>query len=209
MATWRMLDAAQRAGVEHFVYFSVLGASEHAKSRLFRSKAIAERAVRGGDLRSTVIAPSLVYAPHDRWLTLVEHLARLPFVPIPGRGRAVCQPIWVEDVADCLAAVLRPDERQPAVHERYELAGPQTLTYDEVVHAILRSLGRERPLLHVPTPVASRALRVLERTLEANTPATWDEAELLQGDMVAKQGPADAQALGVTPQPIAAVLGAG
>jgi NADH dehydrogenase len=206
MATWRMLDAAQRAGVEHFVYFSALGASEHHRSRLFRSKAIAERSVREADIRSTVVAPSLVYAPGDRWLTLVERLARLPFVPIPGRGRAVCQPIWAEDVADCLAAVLRSGEPRPDAHQRYELAGPQTLTYNEVISTILRSLDRERPLLHVPDLVASRALRALERTMDANTPLACDEADLIRADMIAKHGVADAQRLGVEPTQMCSVL---
>lgn len=206
MATWRMVDAAQRVGVERFVFFSLLGASEHHKSRLFRAKAIAERAVCNADLHSTVIAPSLVYAPADRWLNLLERLSRLPVVPIPGRGRAVCQPIWAEDVAECALAILRSDE-QPATKERYELAGPDTLTYNDVIRTVLHALDRERPLLNVPTPIASRALRALERATGANTPLTPDEAGLLQADMVAKHGPADAQALGVAPQPISSVLG--
>ncbi|HEY8304678.1 MAG TPA: NAD(P)H-binding protein [Solirubrobacteraceae bacterium] len=206
MATWRMVDAAQRVGVERFVYFSLLGASEHHRSRLFRSKAIAERAVGNAELRSTIVAPSLVYAPGDRWLTLVARLARLPVLPIPGRGRAVCQPIWAQDLAACTLAILRSDEQQPAAHERYELAGPQTLTYDEVLRAILHSLHSERPLLHVPKPIASRALRALERTMGANTPLTWEEAELIQADMVSDRGMADAESLGVTPQPIPTVL---
>jgi NADH dehydrogenase len=207
MATWRMVDAAQRVGVERFVYFSLLGASEHHKSRLFRAKAIAERAVRNADLRSTVIAPSLVYAPGDRWLTLIDRLARLPVLPIPGNGRAVCQPIWAEDVADCLTAILRSRGHQPDAHRRYELAGPQTLTYDKVVRTILISLGRERPLLHVPRPLASRALHTLERLLHADTPLTWDEAQLIQAQMVSQHGMVDAEALGVTPQPMSVVLG--
>jgi NADH dehydrogenase len=205
MATWRMVDAAQRVGVERFVFFSLLGASEHHRSRLFRAKAIAERAVGNADLRSTIIAPSLVYAPGDRWLKLLEHLSRLPFVPIPGPGRAVCQPIWAEDIAECTLAILRSGG-QPAATERYELAGPDTLTYNDVIHTALHALNRERPLLHVPKPLASRALRALERTTGANTPLTPDEAGLLQANMFTKHGTADAQALGVTPQPMSAVL---
>jgi len=209
IATWRMVEAAQREGVERFVFFSALGASDHHRSRLFRAKALAEQAVRESDMHTTVIAPSLVYAPGDRWLTLIERLSLLPAAPISGRGRAVCQPIWAEDVADCTLAILRAGEQQPTAHERYELAGPQTLTYNEVVRAVLRSLDRERPLLPIPTPIASRTLRLLERAMRTNTPITWDEAELLEANMVARHGIADAQALGVTPQPMKAVLGAG
>jgi NADH dehydrogenase len=209
MATWRMLDAAQRAGVEHFVYFSLLGASEHSKARLFRSKAIAERSVADADIRSTVVASSLIYAPGDRWLKLIERLARLPLLPVPGSGHALCQPIWAEDVADCLAAVLRSGEHRREAHRRYELAGPQTLTYDEVLREVLRSLHRERPLLHVPEPFASRTLEALERIAHSDTPLTWDEAEAIQTNMVSKSGTDDAQALGVNPRQIDSILGAG
>ncbi|HTD58262.1 MAG TPA: NAD(P)H-binding protein, partial [Solirubrobacteraceae bacterium] len=214
IATWRMVEAAQRAGVERFVFFSALGASTHHRARLFRAKALAEQAVRESDMRTTVIAPSLVYAPGDRWLTLIERLTLLPVVPISGRGRAVCQPIWAEDVAGCVVAALRDADAagteatdNGATHERYELAGPQTLTYNEVIDTLLRSLDRERPLLPVPTPIASRTLRMLERVTGTRTPITWDEAELIEANMVAKDGIADAEALGIVPQEMSAVVG--
>jgi uncharacterized protein YbjT (DUF2867 family) len=205
IATWRMVEAAQRAGVERFVFFSTLGASEHHRLRLFRAKALAEQAVHESDMHTTVIAPSLVYAPGDRWLTLIERLSLLPLVPISGRGRAVCQPIWAEDVAGCVVAALG-GSGDGATHERHELAGPQTLTYNEVVDTVLLSLDRERPLLPIPTPMVSRTLRLLERTMHNGTTITWDEAELLEANMVAKQGITDAQALGVTPEAMHAVL---
>jgi uncharacterized protein YbjT (DUF2867 family) len=206
IATWRMVEAAQRAGVERFVFFSALGASTHHRARLFRAKALAEQAVRESDMHTTVIAPSLVYAPGDRWLTLLERLSLLPIVPVSGRGRAKCQPIWVEDIASCVVAALR-DIGNGATHDRYELAGPQTMTYNEVIDTVLHSLVRERPLMPVPTPIVSRMLRLLERAMRVNTPVTWDEAELLEANMVAKHGIADAQTLGITPQPMQAVLG--
>jgi uncharacterized protein YbjT (DUF2867 family) len=208
IATWRMVEAAQRAGVERFVFFSTLGASEHHRARLFRAKALAEQAVRESDMHSIVLAPSLVYAPGDRWLTLIERLSLLPAMPISGRGRAVCQPIWSEDVAGCVIAALGElVEDNGSAHKRYELAGPQTFAYNEVLDVILLALGRERPLLPIPTPMVSRTLRLVERAMGASTPITWDEAELLEANMVAKRGPIDAETLGVVPQPMHAVLG--
>jgi uncharacterized protein YbjT (DUF2867 family) len=209
IATWRMVEAARRAGVKRFVFFSALGASTHHRSRLFRAKALAEQAVRESDMHTTVIAPSLVYAPGDRWLTLIERLSLLPVLPISGRGRAVCQPIWAEDVAGCVVAALREDSAtgNDSAHDRYELVGPQTMTYSEVMAAVLRSFDRERPLLRVPTPIASRTLRLLERVAGTSAPITWDEAELLEANMVAKCGSTDVEALGGTAQPMSAVLG--
>jgi uncharacterized protein YbjT (DUF2867 family) len=226
IATWRMVEAAERQGVERFVFFSALGASTHHRTRLLRAKALAEQAVREADLRSIVFAPSIVYAPGDPWLTLLERMAWLPVMPLSGAGRARFQPIWAEDVADCVMAALRADDGgtaempaggadvSPRVsadrrHARYELAGPETLSYGEIVRTLLRSAGRERPFVRVPTPVVSRALRLLVRLAGAGAFATWDEAELLESSMTSARGAADAEALGVSPQRIAAVLGGG
>jgi uncharacterized protein YbjT (DUF2867 family) len=214
IATWRMVEAAQRAGVERFVFFSALGASEHHRCRLFRAKALAEQAVSESGMRSTVLAPSLCYAPGDRWLTLLERLALLPVAPVSGSGKALCQPIWAEDVADCTIAVLRGEgpSHNGASSTRFELAGPNTLSYDEVIRAVLTASERQRPLLHIPTPIVSRSLRAAERAAgqgaNRRVPITWDEAELLEANLIAKDGPGDARTLGVEPTPMAAVLGA-
>jgi NADH dehydrogenase len=207
IATWRMVEAAERLGVERFVYFSALGASTHNRTRLLRAKALAEQAVCDADVRSIVFAPSLVYAPKDPWLTLLERLALLPLMPVSGRGRAVFQPIWAENVADCVVAALRSPGDAP--HARHELAGPETLSHDDIVHTVLRSLGRRRALLHVPTPIVSRCLHLLERIAGPDAFATWDEAELMEVAMISARGAADAEAFGVTPQRMAAVLGVG
>lgn len=207
IATWRMVEAAQRQGVERFVFFSALGASNHHRTRCLRAKALAEQAVREADVHSIVFAPSIVYAPGDPWLTLLERMALLPLMPVSGRGRAAFQPIWADDVAACVVAALRA--RDGAPHQRYELAGPETLSHSDMVRTLLRSLNRTRPLLHVPTPIVSRALRLLERIGGAGVFATWDEAELMETAMTSPRGAADAEALGIRPQRMAAVLGSG
>jgi uncharacterized protein YbjT (DUF2867 family) len=203
VATWRMVQAARQAGVKHFVFFSAQSASAHNRTRFMRAKALAERAVAESGVPHTIFAPSIVYAPGDVFLTLLERMALLPVVPISGSGRALFQPIWAQDVADCVMAALeRPDGA-----ERYELSGPETLSYDAIVELALRAAGRPRPLVHVPLGVVSRSLRTLEALMRSNAFATWDEAELMEVSMTSAGGTADAQALGVAPQRMAAVLG--
>ena len=178
-----------------------------------------------------MFASSIIYAPGDPYLTRLERLALLPVMLVSGWGRATYQPIWAEDVADCVMSALRAQDgaggddgpassgaavasaslgsRDGSSHSRYELAGPHTLSHTDIVRTVLRSLNRQRPLLHVPTPIVSRSLRLLERAWGPRAFATWDEAELMEVPMISARGVADAQALGVTPQPMAAVLGSG
>ncbi len=208
IATWRLVQAAERAGVEHFVFTSALGASAHNRTRFLRAKALAEQAVVESSVRHTIVASSIVYAPGDHLLTLLGRLALLPAVPLSGRGHARFQPIWADDVADCLLAALdRPvDSEQPNL--RVELAGPDVHTYEDIVRTVLLAAGRPRPLIPVPLGLAARGLRLAEALMKSTAPVTWDEAELLEVSMTSPRGTADAERLGVTPKRLAAVLGA-
>jgi len=206
VATLRLVRAAERAGAQRFVFFSAMGASHHSRTRFFRAKALADQAVETSRLETTVFRPSIIYTPGDPWLTLLERLSYLPALPISGSGRALYQPIWAEDVADCVVATLRA-AAGAAPHGSFELAGPHTLSYDDIVRVTLRAAGRRRRLLHVPLPVVRASLRLLRRLAGPRVFATWEEAELMEEPMTTARGTADAEALGVQPLPMGVVLG--
>jgi NADH dehydrogenase len=193
MATLRLVRAAERAGVRRFVFFSAMNASHHSRTRFFRAKALAEEAVEASSLSSLVLRPSIVYTPGDPWLTLLDRLSRLPAVPVSGSGRALYQPIWADDVADAVVNALSSDG------SAYELAGPEVLSYNDIVREVLRAAHRRRRLVHVPLPVVRASLRLLRF-------ATWEEAELMEEPMISERGTADIESLGVNPRPMSAVL---
>ena len=202
LGTYRLLRAAEAAGVERFVFFSAIGATLHQRTRFFRSKALAEDIVAGADgVETTILAPSILYAPDDPWVTMMRRLALLPLMPISGSGRAAFEPLAATDAAAAAIAALE------APAGRYELAGPQRLTYNEIAREIGRATGRARPQLHVPLPVVRRFLLTLRRIVGEKAFATWEEAELMEVPMVAEHGTADIRRLGIEPMPISAVLG--
>ena len=208
LATARLLRSAERAGVERFVFFSAMGATPFQRTRFFRSKALAERAVRESPLEARVFAPSIIYRPGDPWITLLERFALLPAVPISGSGQALYQPIWARDVARCVVASLRGTGSNPHPNDRFELAGPEVLSYDDIVEVVMEASGRERPHIHVPLPLVRAGLRGLELIAGPSVFATWEEAELMEVPMTSERGVADAERLGVDPRPMGAVLGA-
>jgi NADH dehydrogenase len=211
LATIRLLRLAERAGVSRFVFFSAMGATGFQRTRFFRSKALAEHAVRESPLRTTVFAPSIIYRPGDPWITLLRRLSLLPAVPISGSGGALYQPIWARDVARCVAGSVgtkgKSSGRGGDSDSRYELAGPEVLSYDDIVERVLEATGRSRPLVHVPIPFVKRGLRALELLVGPSVFATWEEAELMEVPMTARRGTEDAETLGVEPRPMGAVLG--
>lgn len=207
VATWRLVRAAERAGAERFVFFSALGASTRSQARMLRAKALAEQAVRESSLAYTVFAPSAVYAPGDPFLALLERMSLLPVMPISGSGRARFQPMWAEDVAGCVIAALPGgSSASAAVGARYELAGPEILTYYDMVKCVLSALDRPRPVVRIPTPLMRRGLKLVERVIGPAAFATWDEAELLEVSLTTPRGTADAERLGVRPKRMRDVL---
>jgi uncharacterized protein YbjT (DUF2867 family) len=188
LATWRLLRAAERAGVERFLFLTPLGAAPLHPLRAHRAKALAEEAVGAAAMATATFACSLIYAPE-------ESRPRL----LAGRAAARVQPICAADVASCLLAVL---DRPAAGHERHELAGPHELSWRGF--AALAARGR---VLAVPPPALRPALRAYEALTGPAALVTWDEAARAGASMTTARGTADANALGVAPRAPADVLG--
>jgi uncharacterized protein YbjT (DUF2867 family) len=201
LATVRLLRAAERSGVKRFVFFSALNASVAQRTRFFRAKWLAEQAVDSSPLQTTIFAPSIVYDHSDPWITLLRRFSFLPVLPVSGDGRARFEPIWAHDAARCVVAALRQSERQ-----RYELAGPEVLSYDEMSDLVSRIAGRPRPLVHMPLPLVRAGLIATRSLFGEAVFATWEEAELMEVPMVSERGTADAEALGVEPRRMIDVL---
>ena len=201
LATVRLLRAAERSGVRRFVFFSALNAYAAQRTRFFRAKWLAEQAVDSSPLQTTVFAPSIVYDHSDPWVTLLRRFSFLPVLPVSGEGKASFQPIWAEDVARCVTAALA-GEAAP----RYELAGPETLTYDDMSDLVSRIAGRPRTLVHLPLGMVRAGLLAGRSVFGESVFATWEEAELMEVSMVSERGTADVQALGVQPRMMSDVL---
>ena len=206
LATVRLLRAAERSGVQSFHFFSALDAQAAQRTRFFRAKWLAEQTVLSSPLQSTVFAPSIVYDHSDPWITLLRRFSFLPVLPVSGEGRARFQPIWSADVAQCVVGALERERGAEEKTRRYELAGPETLTYDQMSDLVSRIAGRPRPLVHLPLPLVRAGLIALRSVFAEAVFATWEEAELMEVSMVSERGTGDAQALGVEPRRMGDVL---
>ena len=201
LASVRLLRAAERSGVKRFVFFSALNASVAQRTRFFRAKWLAESAVASSLLETTIFAPSIVYDHSDPWVTLLRRFSFLPALPVSGDGQARFEPIWAQDAAHCVVAALERGDRP-----RYELAGPEVLSYDEMSDLVSRVAGRPRPLVHLPLPLVRAGLIATRSVVGEAVFATWEEAELMEVPMVSERGTHDAAALGVEPRRMVDVL---
>jgi len=158
----KVVGACRAAGVRHLLHVSALGASEAGPSDYQRSKARGEAAIResAGSLPFTIFRPSVIFGEHDSFLNLFACLTTiLPVVPLASAGARV-QPVWVEDVARAIAAVLGDSQ---AFGKTYELCGPRAYTLAELVAYVAEVAGRRRLIVPLPGWAATLQALVLER----------------------------------------------
>ncbi len=197
-----LLAAAKRAGVARFVLMSALGTGERSSdlTPYYRAKWEQEQAVAESGIDHVVFRPSFIFGRDGGMLPLLVRQVRWsPVVPVVGTRRM--QPIWVDDVAAFFAKALSTAE---ATNATFELAGPDTVTWDELYQRIQRVLGKRRLTFHMPIPVARAGAAVVEK-LPTGLPLSRDGLTMLEfEDNVADVGPAvetfGIQPLGLTEQ---------
>ena len=195
-------QAAANAGIETMVHVSAIGADANSNSRYAQSKAEGEKRVRAALPGATILRPSIIFGPEDRFFNKFAGLARmLPFLPLIGGGKTLFQPVFVGNVAAGIAAALEmPDARG----RTYELGGPTIYSFRQMMQVILDVTGRKRLLLPVPFGIAMFKAFFLQM---APTPIlTPDQVRLLKNDNVVAPTAAGLSDLGITPTTIEAEL---
>jgi NADH dehydrogenase len=184
--TRRVLEAALTSGVRRIVHMSALGTRPEAASRYHQTKWAAEEAVRSSGLDWTVFRPSLIYGPGDGFVNLFAGMSRWsPVLPVIGRGTSLLQPVSVDCVARAFARAL---DSKAAVHQTYDLCGPDRLNLPQVLQTLLRITRRRRVILRIPRALAWYPTAVLEwvfpRVLRRPSPLSRDQILMLEEDNV-------------------------
>jgi len=158
-ATQMLAEAAATARVERLFYVSHLDAERASAYPVLKAKAIAEEHIRRCGVDYTILRSAIVYGHNDSFTTgLAQLMHVLPLVfLLPGDGRNLLQPLWVEDLATCLTWALDNDDTR---NQTYEIGGPEYLTFAQICQIVAENLRLSRRMLPVPPPYL-RALTVL------------------------------------------------
>lgn len=125
-STGHLLDASRRAGVQHVVALSVVGAERLPASGYFRAKVVQEALIQASGLPYTLVRATQFH----EFLMAIAHGAtegqttRLPRAPL--------QPIASADVAAALADVAT----HPPLNGTCELAGPEAVPLDDLIRRV-------------------------------------------------------------------------
>ncbi len=191
-------QAAANAGVPAMVQVSAIGADPKARARYARSKAAGEAAVLAAMPQATILRPSLVIGPEDGFFNRFARMAQIsPALPLVDGGRARFQPLVVHDL---VAAIMAALEQPQAAGRVYELGGPTTYSFKELLRMTLEGLGQRRWLLPLPLPLARLQASILQ--VLPNPPLTLDQLIMLERDTVVDERLPGLADLGIQAQAI-------
>jgi uncharacterized protein YbjT (DUF2867 family) len=151
-----LVRAARAAGARRVVHVSVTNPSLDSPLPYFRGKAEVERDVAASGLSYAIVRPTLVFGPRD---ILVNNIAwglrRSPVFPIADDGSYRVQPVSVEDTARICVDAAGGEENVVL-----DAAGPDTISYEELVRLVAAAVGSNARLVHWPGRVVLALARV-------------------------------------------------
>lgn len=200
-------EAAKAAGITRFVQISAIGADADSKSVYAQTKAAGEKAVLDTIPTATILRPSIVFGPGDGFFNRFAQMALYtPALPLIGGGKTLFQPVWAGDVG---AAVLAALESPAAQGKTYELGGPATYSFKELLQYITATIQRPRFLAPVPW-LAAYAIGFAGEIAGAlpfvPTVLTRDQVTLLKTDNVVSGTLPGLSDLGIEPDSVEAIV---
>ena len=207
----RLAELCKERGIEDFVHMSAIGANAESDIDYVKTKGEAEAAVRAAIPDAVILRPSIIIGQEDNFFNKFASMATLtPVTPLPliGGGATRFQPVYVDDIADAVAASL---ENSEAKGKTYELGGPQIYTFKELMQRMLAEIDRPRPLIPIPFFAASLIGKIGEIAGAlpfVEPPLTSGQVEMLKSDnIVDSSGTVGViEDLGIKPQTLDCVL---
>lgn len=167
--------------IRRFIHLSSISTCYNVKSYYGRSKEMADQyLMRCSGLDYTILRPTLVYGNTIRgpFHTFLTTLDKLPWViPVIGNGRALKQPVFVEDV---VSAIILSLESKTAIGKYYDISGRDTISIEEMIRLIIAKKGRKKMFIRIPAWILFPLALVLEKasdpifTRESLSSATQD-----------------------------------
>ncbi len=170
--TRNMLAGAAAAGVKHFVFVSSASIVYPRTTPYSLSKRECERMVREQTaMHWTIIRPTLAYNEHggEEFLMFLNYLLKYPVVPFIGPGKALKNPVHVDDLMEGFLAVVN---NPVAYGKAYNFSGGEEITILDLSRLMLRHHGGAKSFVKLPVPLC-RAAAAAMGAFMAKPPLTW------------------------------------
>jgi NADH dehydrogenase len=145
--TVAVAEAAVRAGIEHLILVSVVGADVESTNRYFRTKGLAERAFAESGVPATIVRTPILFGPGTAGALALARTVGRGRARLLGGGGYTMRPLDIDDLSEAIVRMCRTRPQGVALHE---LVGPEPLTYRALVERAAEAAGKKLSLGSIP-----------------------------------------------------------
>ena len=144
-----VLDACKKYKIKNLIHISSSVVISVADDEYTKTKRLGEEIVKNSGIHYMILRPTLMYglfdSKHLGWIT--RFMEKIPIIPIPGSGKYIRQPLFVEDLCNIILTLI---ERKPK-NQTWNIIGREKIYYIDVLRMIAKARGMKR--LFVPLPL--------------------------------------------------------
>ena len=160
--TQTLVKQCEVAHVENFLYFSTIAVRYPDKTHYdyAQSKEQSEHIIQSSRLKYSIIRPTIVLGENGAtWKSLLR-MVKLPIIPLFGDGKTKVQPIYVDDMIDCVNTILDQNRFRGEV---IEIGGPEAIAFKDLLAEIHYACFKRSPrFVRLPYRQTKNFLGILE-----------------------------------------------
>jgi len=146
--------------LKQFIHISALGIDKAKDSKYAKSKLEGEKNILENFSKTTILRPSVVYSVDDNFTTnLMTLLSLLPVFPLYYEGKTKFSPIHVSELCQIILEIVE----KCIIEKIVECAGPEELSFKEILKKLLFSIDKKRMLFNLPLFLAKIIIFFLEK----------------------------------------------
>ena len=182
-----VINACNKHDIKRGVFISSTAIFTRLPAQSIDGRQAGELVVTSSDLEWTILRPTMIFGRKgDRNMErLVRNLCRFPLFFIPGPGKALQQPIFVDDVAK---AVVQAYQSKNTIRKAYNISGKYSLTFNQMIAETIQELHKTIYTINLPlslvmtlvkiyNKIFKKALLTSEQVLRVNEDKAFDYNE--------------------------------
>jgi len=146
--------------INRILFFSTINVDLKTRGNYANTKLLAEEEIRKSGLEYMIVRPALIYEGRSGSLgRIMDYVEKLPFVPVFGNGRAIEQPIHIDELVSLTVMMIKDFKPGTTLYA----AGKDAMTFREMIDIIARTMNRKARILPIPAKPVHTVLKLLEK----------------------------------------------
>lgn len=181
LATEKVLEACEKAGVKRILHFSSIAVLSVRKDHYAKTKLTGEELVKNSGLEYCILRPSIMYGPtnEENIGYLIDFSRKFPIFPIPGHGKWPRQPVYIDDICNLVISIMRDFPS----NELYNVNGKDIVYFKDMVKDVQKQMGGIKIRVRLPVSLF-KFLMISFQKLTGNVHFTGDQVDSLTAEEV-------------------------